>query len=203
MAEFETVLRNFFDFDSLPDYIYDEILLVNNSFNKCQKECIDGVFIVELHKYNQEKQRKQKSRREKGQQILKCLSSCMKNDNLRNNLISSIETMKSLLRSIVKDNGEETVKIQEIISGMTESKRKTLLKFKEKKENLSLTWTDDKIPREFLGLNSKIPFTTRCKHGECKWENVWKLISSQKMPSEFCDQMIKISIEKNSDVSKI
>lgn len=189
-----STLKKFFNADEeiLRDVIID-IEKINNSFNRCDKSSVDAICIIQIHRWNQERSARTRARKERVARISEKISDSIKFCD-KKSLYEAIELNKQLLREMKRDNAIETTSLQNIITGMTESKRKNLLKFKEKPKNF-YSWDVDVRP-------SKIFYSDvvhKCSHQNCCWIPIWKKLSNEKiMPIEFCNEMTKTSIDVNS-----
>ncbi len=196
----QTVIKMFFNINELPEFVFNEIQKINSSFNKCKRDCVDGICILELKNWNDKRCLKFKAKKEIAGSVMKSLSDALKPDRtpkeLREHLIGGIKNMTSLLCTMIRDKTDDSKKIDKILQRMSRSKRENLAEFR--KESSDPVWFEDTSKLDFLNMNSKVPFSTHCRHIYCKWKQIWTIFTNDKMPIEFCEEMAKVGIQINS-----
>lgn len=201
----EQALQKYFNISKFPEYVREEFEAISNSFNPYPRECLDGKFIPEFYSFNEDRNKKMKSKAEKSRNISKLISMSIKylaegnQQKVRETLIEAVENSKNLSFGIENDNKIACQKAENMLREMSRDKKKFLVKFK-RTVSFSASWDEDISKREHLNLNPIAELSgQRCSHGQsCAWNRLWKLLSNDELPIEFCKDMAKLSCSRNS-----
>lgn len=198
------IIQKFFGIDEIPQYIIEEFEKISDSFNPCAKECIDEKFIFEFYSFNEKRIKRMKSKAEDARRVSRLIASCIKqliagdHEKLKTSLIEAAQNSSKLSFNLEQNNKIISRECNDLLRDMNENRKKYLLKFKRTPTPIA-EWEEDPIKREPMNLIPIIKLSgQRCHHGfTCAWNRLWKLLSNEDLPLEFCQEVAKISRARN------
>lgn len=197
--EWTSVIDNFFIVNDIPKEIIHKCEKISNGFSKCNKYCIDGKYVVELHKINETRRRNVKAKIEKVSQIKNIFRDIIRESSQEKRkglAIMGLQKSCDMVKELCKLKHQDSEDISNMLADIANTRRVINPSTSSNKRYI-FTWDDNPI---FIQCDKRetTQCYTQCKHGlSCKWYEIWICFSNDKMPREFCDQMAGISINFN------